>query len=309
MSARSPLGPWNWQAPIVDPRSGLPTPEFQRWLQQTRLNDDSNAGELASKADKSVKIIAGTGLTGGGDLSADRTLALTNTGVVPASYTSTNLTVDAQGRITAATSGSGGGGGSTPTLRGSNIQSSNGSSYVIPFPGTPVAGDVALIFGAHGYNINVPADWFAINLLNNLTNIEGASLAKVLTAGDVAAGSVTLTTAGVFNGVFACVVLVGSTVARFEMPGQFQQNASGASTVPIGMVGQSTAGLILMFAANRAASNNTFSAGPTSLQTINATNASAALSQTSGVKIFNSTASFSSPGSGYYTAVLSVVGP
>lgn len=53
-----------------------------------------------------VTITAGTGLSGGGDISATRTLNLANTAVTPASYGSATqvpgYTVDAQGRLTAA---------------------------------------------------------------------------------------------------------------------------------------------------------------------------------------------------------------
>ena len=63
------------------------------------LTESNNLAELlALKADKTITISAGTGLTGGGNLSANRTLSLATTGVKAGTYT--KVTVDKYGRVT-----------------------------------------------------------------------------------------------------------------------------------------------------------------------------------------------------------------
>lgn len=61
---------------------------------------------VGTKADKATTVSAGTGLSGGGDLSANRTLAIANTGVTAGTYGSASkipvVTVNAQGQVTSA---------------------------------------------------------------------------------------------------------------------------------------------------------------------------------------------------------------
>lgn len=162
---KAPVQKLQQRAAIVDPNTGLASDYFMRYLFE---HGGALTDVQSDKVDKTRQIIAGVGLTGGGDLSSDRTFAIAPTGVTAGVYGDSThypvITVNAEGQITAVTLQAGGSslevdGNGTPVVTSASKLNFTGSGVTVTTPSTGVA------------TINIPGNSLQVGTFTNITKI------------------------------------------------------------------------------------------------------------------------------------------